>query len=61
MNTDPEVLIHLAYGNPPTLCGLNHVEDRVLYVPTLWHTVPPGFQCPTCNLRHIEYERARFN
>ena len=42
-------VIHLADGDPPTYCGLPHIEDRVLYVVSLWHSVPPGLQCWTCS------------
>jgi hypothetical protein len=61
MAQEPHELIHLAYGNPPTLCGLPNVADRVLYVATLWHAVPKGLKCPTCDELHADNGLHGFN
>ena len=61
MTQHPHELIHLAYGDPPTLCGQDHIEDRLLYVPTLWHAVPPGLKCPTYDLLHADNALHGFN
>jgi len=61
MTQKPSDLIHLAYDNPPTLCGLPHEDNHVLYVPDQWHQVPRILKCPTCDMRYKEFKVHGFN
>jgi hypothetical protein len=54
MNHTNEHLIHLAYGNPPSLCGAPDHHANTLYVPTLWHDIPPTLRCPWCHIIYTD-------